>query len=189
METTQTYQNPTDDVLEVRYTFPMPATATLLGVSFTVRGKTFVGQVHPAPEARARKQKAVDDGDTVLLLTHSAGLYTANIGNLGAGETVVVTVRSSELLVPNGGTLRIAVPTTIAPRYGTPAASGLSREDAPETDIDVVYPFSYTAQIHGVGAAQLTVPSHVAQIVQSEALTTVRIDGADVRLTEDTDDG
>jgi Ca-activated chloride channel family protein len=178
METTQTYQNPTDDVLEVRYTFPMPATATLLGVSFTVRGKTFVGQVHPAPEARARKQKAVDDGDTVLLLTHSAGLYTANIGNLGAGESVVVTVRSSELLVPNDGTLRIAVPTTIAPRYGNPAASGLSREDAPETDIDVVYPFSYTAQIHGVGAAQLTVPSHVAQIVQSEALTTVRIDGA-----------
>ena len=116
METTQTYQNPTDDVLDVRYTFPMPATATLLGVSFTVRGKQFVGQVHPAPEARARKQKAVDDGDTVLLLTHTAGMYTANIGNLGAGETVVVTVRSSELLVPNGGTLRIAVPTTIALR-------------------------------------------------------------------------
>ena len=178
MTTTQHYKNPTDDVLEVRYTFPLPAAATLLGVEFVVRGKRFVGQVHPLPKARTKKEKAVAEGDTALLVTHSGGLYVAELGNVGAGEAIEVVVRSAEFVVPNDGTLRVAVPTTIAPRYGDPRASGLTLQDAPETSIAVEYPFQCDVQIHGVKDVQVTVPSHIAQITTSETGVQVGIRGA-----------
>ena len=178
MTTTQHYQNPTDDVLAVRYTFPMPAASTLLGVEFLVRGKRFVGQVHPLPTARAKKEKALEAGDTALMVMHTAGLYIAELGNVGPGEAIEVVIRSAEFLVPNEGTLRVAVPTTIAPRFGDPRASGFSLQDAPQTSTTVVYPFRLEALIHGVQDQQVTVPSHIAQITKTAVGLSVGIQGA-----------
>ena len=187
MTTEQQYQNPTDDVLAVTYTFPMPREATLLGVEFVVRGKTFVGAVHPLPEARQRKQQAVEAGDTVLLIQASGDWYTAEIGNVGPGEGITVRVRTGSLVVPIDGVVRYAVPTTIAPHYGDPRSAGLTAETAPVTSLTVAYPFTYTATIHGNPAGQVSVPTHVASIQANGDVVTATIQGAmmdrDVVLT------
>lgn len=187
MQTEQRYTNPTDDVLAVTYTFPLPSETTLLGVEFEVRGKQFVGAVHPLPEARRRKQQAIDAGDTALLIQVSGDWYTAELGNVGAGETVVVRIKSGNLVVPIDGVVRYAVPTTIAPHYGDPRTAGLTAETAPVTSMAVVYPFSYRATIYGSIPTAVTVPTHVALVQAQGDTVTVEIQGAtmdrDVVLT------
>ena len=77
-------------------------------------------------EAEGRYEKAIDQGDSAIMLERAGdGLCTLNLGNLMAGESATIRYRYAQLLRYEHGSVRIAVPTVIAPRYGDPAAAGL----------------------------------------------------------------
>lgn len=177
MSVRQQFRNPTDHPLEITYSFPLPYAAVLLQAEIHVRDRVFQSQISETPSARARYDKSITAGDTAILITHDADFYTMRLGNVPAGEDVVIHIRYGEWLTPNDGMVRVSLPTTIAPRYGEPPAQ-LTPDQVPVTDVAVQYPFRYALHIHECAVARVSVPSHVARIEASDGGVAVAIEGA-----------
>jgi Ca-activated chloride channel family protein len=137
----QSYRNTTDRNLEVFYTFPLPSQAVLLGFASELNGSRMQGQIVRKQHAEQQYEQALSDGDApVMLEALGDGLHTANIGNLQPGDELVIELRFAQLLSFEQGRLRLGIPTTIAPRYGNPAAAGLQPQQAPGVSIVSAYP-------------------------------------------------
>jgi Ca-activated chloride channel family protein len=167
----QAYRNETGKNLETVYTFPLAWGSTLLGLNVELGGKRMHGMVIEKKEATRKYEKAIEDGDTPVMVERSAaGLYTANLGNLKDGEEAVIELEYVQLLRFEQGRIRLHIPTTVAPRYGE--ALGSSRLAVHETDAVnplVEYPFTLAMNIQGVAAkAQMVSPSHQLTFVKTE---------------------
>jgi len=141
---------------------PLAARAVLLDIEFELGGKKLSGIAVEKKEAEKEYEKAIEDGNTAILLEKSSeDLYTVNLGNLMAGEEAVVRYRYAEPLVREQGQLRLVIPTAIAPRYGNPESAGLKPHQIPGVDIGANYPFTLTIDVLGeLAKGDMASPSH-----------------------------
>ena len=162
LEVEQRYRNEEDKNIEAIYTFPLAARAVLLDIEFELGGKKLSGIAVERKEAEQKYEKAIEDGNTAILLEKSSeDLYTVNLGNLMAGEEAVVRYRYAEPLVREQGRLRLVIPTAIAPRYGNPESAGLKPHQIPGVDIGVSYPFTLAIDVLGnLAKGDMASPSH-----------------------------
>ncbi|OJW85493.1 VIT and VWA domain-containing protein [Thiobacillus sp. 65-1402] len=162
LEVEQRYRNEEDKNIEAIYTFPLAARAVLLDIEFELGGKKLSGIAVEKKEAEKEYEKAIEDGNTAILLEKSSeDLYTVNLGNLMAGEEAVVRYRYAEPLVREQGQLRLVIPTAIAPRYGNPESAGLKPHQIPGVDIGANYPFTLTIDVLGeLAKGDMASPSH-----------------------------
>ena len=158
----QTYRNTSDRVLEVVYTFPLPTQAVLLGFACELNGERKVGTVVAKPAAERQYEKALADGDApVMLETLPGGLNSANIGNLKPGDELVLEVRFAQVLAFEQGRLRLAIPTTIAPRYGNAASAGLQPQQVPQASLLAGYPLALAITVAGsLAGGRIECPTH-----------------------------
>ncbi len=158
----QTYRNTSTRTLEVVYTFPLPVQAVLLGFASELNGERKVGTIVAKPEAERRYEEALADGDApVMLEARPDGLHTANVGNLKPGDEIVLEVRLAQLLAFEQGRLRLVIPTTIAPRYGSAEQAGLQPQQIPEVSLQAEYPLALSVAISGVLAGgSVECPTH-----------------------------
>jgi Ca-activated chloride channel family protein len=158
----QTYRNTSRRTLEVVYTFPLPASAVLLGFAAEFDSHRVECQVLPREQAEEVYEEALAEGDAPALLEAGpGGLHTANLGNLKPGEQVVLEIRFAQLVAFDQGRLRLAIPTTIAPRYGSPERSGLHAHQVPEAALDADYPLEFSVLVAGaLAGAAVECPTH-----------------------------
>lgn len=158
----QGYRNQGPDNLEVVYTFPLPAGAVLLEFAATLGDRRIACEILPRALAVERYENALAEGDApVLLESLGDGLYTANIGNLKPGESIELELRFAQLLALEAGRLRLAIPTTIAPRFGDPAEAGLQAQQVPVVDQGAEHPLALTLTVHGeLADAPISCPTH-----------------------------
>lgn len=159
----QRYRNTSGRLIETVYTFPLAHGASLLGLSVALGDKRLSGAVIEKQQAAQRYEKAIDEGDTPVLVDQSApGLYTANLGNLENGETAEIELEYAQLLRFEQGGLRLSIPTVVAPRYGDPQVQGgLALHETTKADWQASYPFTLTLHLAGpVVQARLSSPSH-----------------------------
>ena len=158
----QTYRNTSDSVLEVVYTFPLPTQAVLLGFASELNGERKVGTVVAKRAAERQYEEALADGDApVMVEALDNGLHTANIGNLKPGDELVLDVRFAQLLSFEQGRLRLAIPTTIAPRYGNAESAGLQPQQVPHASLLAEYPLALSVTIAGALAGGIVeCPTH-----------------------------
>lgn len=178
MKTKQAYRNDGKSNLETVYTFPLPWGATLMALNAEIGGQRLIGTVMEKKQASARYEKAIDDGDTPIMVEQSAdGLYTANLGNLKPGEEAVIEIEHAQLLRFEQGQIRITVPTTVAPRYGDAhAAGGLAPHESVNASLLAEYPLTMEILLTGdVARGAVHSPSHAI-------VTTARDDGTLVSL-------
>ncbi len=176
----QHYRNPTETNIEAVYTFPLPSDAVLLDFAVKLGDKTLTGVVVEKRAAEAQYEDAIDKGDTAIMLERAGdGLCTVNLGNLLSGEEATIRYRYAQLLRFEHGSVRLAVPTVIAPRYGDPAAAGLQPHQQPVTDLGVTYPFTLTIEVRGaIAKGRIASPSH-------RIATASTADGVTVSLARD----
>jgi Ca-activated chloride channel family protein len=174
-EVIQKYQNSENINIEVVYTFPLPVEAVLLDLEVKLAGKSLRGCVIERKAAQEKYEDAITSGDSAVLLEQSGdGLYTMNLGNLPAGESVEIRFRYAMLLNWSGDTLRMMIPTTLAPRYGVP--SGLQPHEVPEHSLLVEYPLDLTVTVAGALASEsLECASHAVTIERSPAVAQLRL--------------
>lgn len=161
----QEYRNDTDKALEIIYTFPLGWDTALLGLQATIGEKHLTGEVVKTAEAEEKYEKAVKDGDSAIMVQQSSrGLYTANLGNIKAGETVVVEIHCARLLRFEQGQVRLCIPTVIGERYGDPYCDGgLAPHDSARVDASAHYPFTLELTVKGdMAKSAVSCPSHPA---------------------------
>ncbi len=174
----QRYRNPGVNHVEAVYTFPLPLGAVLLQFEVQLGDRRLAGTVIAKSAAEERYEDAIAEGDAAVRLEQSQpGLYTANVGNLGPGETATVRFRFGLLLRWNGETVRLMMPTTIAPRYGSPTgAGGLAPHHAPEFTFDAERSFRLQVAVRGVlQGARWSSPSHDLAVTPQPDRTVVEI--------------
>src|SRR5207342_2403684 len=87
--------------------------------------------------------------------------------------------RYAQLLRFEHGSVRLAVPTVIAPRYGDPSAAGLQPHQQPVNSLGVTYPFALAVEVRGaIAKARIASPSHRIAAASSD-------DGVTVALAQD----
>lgn len=184
---TQSYRNVEEDSIEAVYTFPLPLDAVLLDLSLELNGQTLHGLVQARAEAEERYEEAIEDGDTAILLEEvQDGLYTVNVGNLLPGERAVVRFRYAQLHRWQGDSLRFHLPTTLAPRYGDPAAAGLGPHQLPQHVLTASRGFSLTLQIEGeLAGGDFECPSHPLAVERRDGLLELALAGGSTLMDRD----
>jgi Ca-activated chloride channel family protein len=160
----QTYCNTSARTLEVIYTFPLPSRAVLLGMSAQLGDRRLDCEVLPRRRAEAVYEDALAEGDAPVLLEAAGdGLHTASIGNLKPAEVMTLEVRMAQPLTFEHGRLRLAVPMTIAPRFGLATNAGVAAHAEPVTSLRAQYPLSLTVDVVGaLGDGDIECPTHAA---------------------------
>lgn len=178
----QRFSNDGDSHLELIYTFPLPARAVLLGVELQLGERWLSGSVLPRAEAVERHEDALADGDAAILLEQNADLsHCLNLGNLAPGEDCTIRLRYAQILAFEQGSLRLLIPTVIAPRYGDAEREvGLLPHQVPVRASDARHAFDLTLHLHGaLAGARLASPSHPIRVHQQATgeapLTTVEL--------------
>ena len=176
--TRQVYSNLEKVNIEAVYTFPLPLGAVFLDMAIKTSTKQLKGIVVEKREAEDRYENAVTDGDTAIMLERTdTGLYTMNVGNLLPEETIEISITYAELLTWRDNSLRFFLPTTVAPRYGDPAALGIQPHQSPEDDLMVENRFSLEVSIRGTLArASIESPSHkiLSKISDDETVVSLK---------------
>ena len=114
----QEYRNETDAVLEVTYTFPISATATVIAFTATIGDKIIKGAVVEKEEARKQYEKAMVKGDSAYLMTNEeSNIFQMNIGKIAVNETVVIQIDYIDNLDIVDNQIRLLIPTLVPPRY------------------------------------------------------------------------
>ena len=173
----QRYRNESAANLEVVYTFPLPHDAVLLEFAAELGGQRRKAMVFPRAVADRTYETALAEGDLPALLeTAGDGLHTANIGNLKPGEEAVLEIRTAQWLAFDDGRLRIAIPTTIAPRHGDPARAGLQPHQVPVVSVMAHYPLALSLTL-GASLADAVVvcPTHATLRDQVDGQTRVSL--------------
>ncbi len=173
----QEYKNETDGALEIIYTFPVACGTALLGMSADMNGKKFEGVVVEKKEAEDGYEESILKGNSAVLLQKSApGLYTANLGNIGPGESVSIEIHCSRLLHFEQGRIRLCIPTVIGERYGDAhGAGGLAPHESVKNDAAVRYPLSLDLTLKGsLARGNVVCPTHRITCVETEQGLSVR---------------
>ena len=164
MTITQRYRNDSGKKLEVIYTFPLAFGAVLLGMEVTLGNQLFSGVIADKYQAREGYEKAIDEGDSPILVEQSApDLYTVNLGNIENDEEVTVKFRYTQLRqleFLDDYFLRLSIPCAIAPRYGDKHKDcGLAAHENKKADIPAEYPLTLKITLHGL-VAEDAIKSH-----------------------------
>ncbi|KAL6917419.1 hypothetical protein ACHAP8_011400 [Fusarium lateritium] len=122
---TQTFVNPTSNTIqELRYVFPLYDGVSVVAFTCTVGSKVIKGEVKERQKAQQDYNKAKAKGQVAGLFKQSleaADTFTTTIGNVPAGENVLVDITYLGELKHDAQVdgLRFTIPTNIVPRYGS----------------------------------------------------------------------
>ena len=157
---------------EVIYNFPLPWGAVLLGVEVQLGDKKLHGSVIGKTKAEEEYETSISNGDAAIMLERSEdGNYVLQLGNLAPGEQCVIDMHYGQSLQLNQGSLRLSIPTVIAPRYGDPIQDGgLAPHQVPQTDFLAEYGFNLTLNLHGkLANGRVASPSHPISMANDRA--------------------
>lgn len=173
----QTFVNLEPRAIEAVYTFPLPEAAAVCGFEVVFFDKIFTGVVDEADKAIERYDDAIAEGHGAYLLEqHRPDVFSVRVGNLKPRQAVTIRLTYVTDLDVVDRAIRLAFPTTIAPRYAT--ASGTDPIDAavdgdalnPPHVLSVPYGLSMEVEVDlGKSLAKIESPSHAIQVTPSEA--------------------
>ncbi|MQC24823.1 MAG: VWA domain-containing protein [Chloroflexi bacterium] len=125
----QTFANLEKKPIEAIYNFPLPANAAVCAFEIITDDRILTGKIDEAETAAENYQAAIEGGHAAFMATQvRPDVFTVNVGNLKPAQQVTVSITYIAKLERHEKSMRMAIPTTIAPRYVT--ASGMNPVDA-----------------------------------------------------------
>ncbi|MCJ1404703.1 hypothetical protein MMC11_007929 [Xylographa trunciseda] len=121
----QTFTNNTGTAIpECIYAFPLYDGVSVVKFTCNVGGRLLRGIVKEKNAARTTYNEAVAKGETAGLLEQlpeASDVFSTKLGNIPAGEVVIVEIEYVGELKQDAETngIRFTIPTSIAPRYGS----------------------------------------------------------------------
>jgi Ca-activated chloride channel family protein len=182
----QVYENRGQRPLHARYVFPASTRAAVSGMTMTIGDVRIVAKIKEREQAKTEFESAKKEGKSASLLEQSRpNVFTMNVANVMPGDTILVELKYTELLVPTDGVYEFVYPTVVGPRYSETRASQAKPGD------DFVRA-AYTRQgvlpkseFHLGGVISTGVPFH--ELVSPTHQMTVRTNGpgrAEIQLAD-----
>jgi len=117
----QRFVNPTDEVIEAVYVFPLPENAAVHAMEIIVGERRIVSIVQEKQEARRTYETAKADGRRVALVEQERpNLFTTAVANICPGDEIVVELGYLDRVDYANGAFTLAFPLTFTPRYIPP---------------------------------------------------------------------
>lgn len=177
----QEYVNSGQHPIEAIYTFPMSTRAAVYGMRMTIGDRIITAKIEEKKKARADYEQAKQEGKRASLLEQSRpNVFTMNVSNIMVGDTIVVELNYTELLVPEKGTYSFVYPTVVGPRYSNKSKDKAGPDDdfvsTPYTHQGEApsYAFGYELTIHsGIPIQDVTCTTHKVQVSNPDLKTAV----------------
>ncbi|KAI9640496.1 hypothetical protein NHQ30_011242 [Ciborinia camelliae] len=133
---TQTFDNPSEaNIPSCKYQFPLYDGISIVKFTCTIGSRKLSGVVHEKVAARKIYDDAKNRGQTAGLLEqndNASDVFKTSLGNIPAGEKVVVEIEYiGELKMEGGNVVKLIIPTKVAPRYGWSGPSSTDPSIAP----------------------------------------------------------
>lgn len=161
---TQTYVNTGTTTLEAIYTFPMSTKAAVYGMTMTIGKRKITAQIEEKQKARQEYEEAKEEGKRVSLLEQNRpNVFTMNTANIIPGDTIVVELSYTEVLVPEKGNYSFVYPTVVGPRYSGKETDPNNPDnqfvESPYTKEGIMptYTFDFSMDIHAAMPIENTV--------------------------------
>ena len=115
---TQVYKNEGKKPLEAIYTFPASTNAALYAMEMTIGNRKIIAKVEEKQKARNDYEQAKSEGKrTSLLEQERPNVFQMNVANIMPGDDIKVSLKYTEMLIPEGGVYKFVYPTVVGPRY------------------------------------------------------------------------
>lgn len=186
----QVYVNSCMHPLEAIYTFPMSTRAAVYGMQMTIGDRRIRAKIEEKKKAREDYEQAKKEGKRASLLEQSRpNVFTMNVSNIMVGDTIIVELNYTELLVPEEGVYSFVYPTVVGPRYSKQSQTSAGPDDqfvsSPYTHQGEAptYNFDYKLTIHsGIPIQDVSCTSHKMIISSPDVRTsTVRLDPSETK--------
>ena len=131
------YTNKLDRPIEPLFTFPLPAEASVLGVTVKVGERIIQSELKKAADARSDYEQAVSAGHQATMLEqHRDNIFTMSVGGIAPGEDIEVQVRYMHHVEWQNGGGRFILPLVVAPHFihGSPQERSQRAGFSPDTD-------------------------------------------------------
>jgi Ca-activated chloride channel family protein len=173
----QTFVNLEPRAIEAVYTFPLPENAAVCGFEVLTADRVLTGAIEEAEEATEKYEEAIAGGHGAFVMEQDRpDVFTVRVGNLKPRQAAMIRLTYVCPLERADRQIRVAFPTTIAPRYATATATdpldAAMDGDAlnPPHVLRVPYGLSLDVEIDlGRELLECTSPSHRIQPTANEA--------------------
>jgi Ca-activated chloride channel family protein len=178
----QVYENRGTRPIHARYVFPASTRAAVYGMTMTVGDVRTVAMIEERERATREFDAAKREGKNASLLEQSRpNVFTMKLANVLPGDTIVVELEYTELLVPTDGVYEFDYQTVVGPRYSEKRDNGSAAEDrfvkAPYTRQDE----APRSEFHLAGVLTTAVP--VQELDSPSHQLDVRASGLRAELT------
>lgn len=157
----QVYKNEGTNVLEAIYIFPASANAAVYAMEMTIGNRKIIAKIEEKQKARRDYEEAKQQGKrTSLLEQHRPNVFQMNVANILPGDQITVSLKYTELLIPNAGIYEFVYPTVVGPRYSSANENNnnsyvstpyLHEDEKPTYDFDININLSAGMTIQDVG--------------------------------------
>ena len=178
----QVYQNRGTRPIHARYVFPASTRAAVYGMTMTVGDVRTVATIKERERAAREFDAAKREGKNASLLEQSRpNVFTMKLANVLPGDTIIVELKYTELLVPTDGVYEFVYPTVVGPRYSEKTENEAAAEDrfvkAPYTHQDE----APRSEFHLAGVLTTAVP--VQELESPSHQLDVRASGLRAEIT------
>lgn len=147
----QVYKNEGKNALEAIYTFPASTNAAVYAMEMKIGTRIIKAKIEEKQKARNDYEQAKSEGKrTSLLEQERPNVFQMNVANIMPGDEIEVTMKYTELLVPEGGVYKFVYPTVVGPRYSGESTNTSKFVASPYTSqgIAPLYNFDITVNIN-----------------------------------------
>lgn len=118
VEVRQLFENQGRQPIEAVYVFPASTRAAVHGMRMTIGERTIEARIDERQRARQAYEQARAEGRRASLLEQQRpNVFTTSVANVMPRDRIEVTLRYSELIVPEDATYELVYPAVVGPRY------------------------------------------------------------------------
>ena len=143
VEITQVYINKSLRPIEAVYVFPASTRAAVYAMEMQVGRRVITAEIREKAKARQEYDAAKANGQTASLLEQDRpNIFRMNVANIMPGDSIIVRMSYTELLVPEEGIYEFVYPTVVGPRYTGTASSELNSSSVNNAGAGIPYTHS-----------------------------------------------
>lgn len=117
----QVYVNNGKNPIEATYVFPGSTKAAVYAMQMQIGERRIVAEIKEKVQARLDYETALNEGKTASLLEQQRpNVFSMHVGNIMPGDSIIVSLTYTEMIVPEAGVYEFVYPTVVGPRYTNP---------------------------------------------------------------------